>query len=292
LTRVAALIGSRLVRFGVMLWDFPTGQALVIDNTLGGESDSRPQGIARFAFRVCVGRRTNKMDWPTFISNMTSALAWPVVVGGIAYFYRTELRQLFSGMKRLKLGPMEAEMFELRAKETRIKAEALPPHSPSPQPSLPGQSTSDEAKPPADPQPPTPTDVSAPPDVDDRLMELLSHLGRGSERWILLDVWNMVEDSLRSLAERIGVNAKTSVVTMLLELRRQKAISNPEYEVLRSLFSLRNELGTTMVTPGEETVVEYAAAASTILRRLGFSDRPGRSAQLRSVPLAVHVPRR
>src|SRR4051812_15444337 len=70
-----------------------------------------------------------EMDWLTFISNMTSALAWPVVIAAIAIFYQQEIRHFVAGFRRLKVGPLEAEMFELKVREIRQLAVSLPERS-------------------------------------------------------------------------------------------------------------------------------------------------------------------
>lgn len=222
------------------------------------------------------------MDWPTFISNMTGALAWPVVVGGIAFFYRVELRHLASSMKKFKVGPLEAEMYELKARQARLAADALPPHNHA---ALPGPGASDSG---TQPQPPEIISEAPNPGIDDRLIEMLAEASAsGSRRLVVQDIWTMVEDAVRSLAERSGSNPRSSVVMLLLDLTRRKVMSSAEYEVVRNLYTLRSELAGTTVTPSEETVVEYAAAASSILRKVGVSEHPGRSAALRSVPLGV-----
>jgi hypothetical protein len=63
------------------------------------------------------------MDWMTFISKMTEALAWPAVVAWIFWTYRERLAELIPLMKQLKAGPFEAN-FDLEKRTAKALAEA------------------------------------------------------------------------------------------------------------------------------------------------------------------------
>jgi hypothetical protein len=125
------------------------------------------------------------MDWMTFISNMTGALAWPLVVGAIAYTYRSELRQVLVALKRLKLGPVEAEVFAIEAREARVLAESLPASNRN-HPASPG--TTEHS--------PAPADSKS--RIEDELLMLID----GSTERPVLGAWNRVEDAMRSVAKR------------------------------------------------------------------------------------------
>ncbi|NMD06875.1 MAG: hypothetical protein GYA66_02730, partial [Phyllobacteriaceae bacterium] len=49
------------------------------------------------------------MDWLTFISNLTAALAWPSAACVIALIFREQIRSLVSNLSKLKFGDVEAE---------------------------------------------------------------------------------------------------------------------------------------------------------------------------------------
>jgi len=242
-----------------------------------------------------------QMDWLTFISNMTAALAWPLVIAAIAFFYRKEIRHLLAGFRRLKVGPLEAEMFELKVREIRQSALSLPeraereldthdesrkeatirnakspPHVPAGEPTA---SSALEARPSA-----------ASRDIEDELLRTVEDAKQhGTEGPAIRSTWNLVEDALRSFAERQGSNPKASVVTMLLDLKQRGALTLEEYHLLRELYELRNTAAGTTLMFSHEVLLNYVVAASEILRKTGLTDSPGRSANLRAVPLGVRV---
>jgi hypothetical protein len=244
-----------------------------------------------------------QMDWLTFISNMTSALAWPVVIAAIAFFYRKEIRHFIAGFRKLKVGPIEAEMFELKVREIRQLAVSLPERTipldvgPKDQrqegsvhsPAVPAQGRSAPREPAVVPA--SDLQIRAnPADVEDDLLNTVEEAMRnGTEAIAIRSTWNLVEDALRSFAERNGSNPKATVVTMLLDLKRNGLLSLEEYQLLRQLYELRNTAAMTTIMFRHETLLDYVVAASEILRKTGLSATPGRSASLRSVPFGERV---
>ncbi|MEJ8814339.1 hypothetical protein WKW77_24870 [Variovorax ureilyticus] len=233
------------------------------------------------------------MDWLTFISTMTAALAWPLVIGVIAVAFRAEIRNLVSGMKKLKLGPVEAEMFEREAREVRKLAQALPPREQvrEAQPATSVQRTPDgrHELPNIGRVPPRVTKREF--DIDEFLLGFLNNSGHpGSPRSAIVNVWSALEDAIRSLAEQVGSPPEASVGVMLLDLERRRALSGEEIALVRKLYDLRDEaLQTAAKVITDDAALDYVVAASTILRRTGLSDKPGRSENIRSVPLGVNV---
>ena len=223
------------------------------------------------------------MDWLTFISTMITALAWPIAIVTLATYFRSEIRGLVAGMKRLKLGPMEAEMFELQVREAKSAALALPDRMSDTnpvQPSSPGSGANVAL----------PSLGAKGGDIDSYLLDLVtSRTYRTAPRPGVLAVWNAVEDAVRSLAERSNANPKASVSVMLLELQRLGALSKDEFELLRKLSALRDNANMSTLSITEDAALDYVAAASTILRKTGLSDKPGRSVDMRSVPLGVAI---
>ena len=222
------------------------------------------------------------MEWLTFISTMTTALSWPIAIVSLAIYFRTEIRSLVVGMKKLKLGPMEAEMFELQVREAKTAALALPSRT-SDTIAVLGASASGANL-------TLPNLGTTGGDIDSYLLDLVtSPTYRTAPRTGLLAVWNAVEDAVRSLAERSKANSKASVSVMLLELQRLGVLSRDEFELLRKLSALRDEAYMSTRSITEDAALDYVAAASTILRKTGLSDKPGRSVDIRSVPLGVTI---
>lgn len=52
------------------------------------------------------------MDWLQFFANIISNIAWPIVVGLIAWRLKSPLSSLINHLKSVKLGDKEAEFFE------------------------------------------------------------------------------------------------------------------------------------------------------------------------------------
>lgn len=245
---------------------------------------------------------TAQMDWLTFISNMTAALAWPLVIAAVAFFYRKEIRHLVAGFRRLKVGPLEAEMFESRVREIRQLAVSLPERT---ERNLNATSESDKdvAERPAETAPrlsakrestasslPKAAPNVTASDIEDDLLKTVEDARRqGTEGLAIRSTWTLVEDALRSFAERNGSNPNATVVTMLLDLKRRGLLILEEYHLLRQLYELRNMAASTTLRFSHEVLLDYVVAASEILRKTGLSTLPGRSTALRSVPLGVKV---
>ena len=122
------------------------------------------------------------------------------------------------------------------------------------------------------------------------LLDLVNEeVGRGNFRFAVVRIWSVLEDALRSLAENGLVGATGPVITTLLELERRNLITRQELKVLRRLFELRNDAQHGYQVVSEDGFLDYLFAAGAILRRVGFSDRPGRSEDLRASPLGVSV---
>jgi hypothetical protein len=203
------------------------------------------------------------MDLLTFVSTMTTALAWPCVAGAIAVAYRREIRALVAGMKKLKLGPVEAEMFEQQAREVRDLALSS---------AVADKTTADHE--------------GHPRELDDQLLNLLTR----SPRDAILAAWDMMQDAVRSLGERHGIDPGALLVTILLELRHKQVISANQYQLLRKVYDLGAQAATTSVLYGPEGALNYVVAVSHALQRVGGSDKPGRSWQLRKKPIGTKLP--
>ena len=205
------------------------------------------------------------MDWITFISTMTSALAWPTVIGSVAYFYRAEIRHLLLRHEELKLGPMEAEMFEQRIREVKQLAIALPSRQPE-APSIDSGGTASGTEKAASIEQPTPA-LAAGAAIDDHLLARLpTPSDTSSPRLAILNVWVIVEDSLRSLAERNRLEAAATVVTMLLALEKMGLITRQERDLLRQMYELRYEAAIATLSFSEDAVLDYVVAVIHFLK--------------------------
>lgn len=221
---------------------------------------------------------------------MTNALAWPVVIALLAFKFKAELRLIVHGMKKLKLGPVEAEMFEKKTLEVRefaaaiVDVDHLRPKSTMPHGNAASNASATQST--VNDHTDTTTqkekgDWTSAKDAEDQLMEILGSQ-RLSPRLVILKVWTMVEDTMRSLAEHAGIDPYRSVMTTLLDLKRRALLDVDEFDLLYRLFALRNTLINTTLGASEDSAINFVSAASTILRKYGLSDKPGRSALVRS----------
>ena len=56
------------------------------------------------------------MDWKTFVSNIISALAWPLVAGALLYVLRDQLPELLKRLKGASIGSSKIELSEVLEK--------------------------------------------------------------------------------------------------------------------------------------------------------------------------------
>lgn len=244
-----------------------------------------------------------QMDWLTFISNMTSALAWPMVIAAIAFLYQKEIRHLVAGFRKLKVGPIEAEMFEHKVREIRQLAFSLPerniPVEFGPKHERDGDTVPRAAEPMQDrtalrepvvaPTSNLHTNANSVEVEDDLLNTVEEAMRNGTEGSAIRSTWNLVEDALRSFAERNGLKPKPTVVMMLLDLKRNGLLSLEEYQLLRQLYELHNMATMTTIVFRHDTLLDFVVAASEILRKTGLSATPGRSSTLRAVAIGERV---
>jgi len=74
---------------------------------------------------------TLSMDWKTFVSSMTSFLAWPIVVSILAITFRDEIRSIFKRAKKLGNGVLQIELADeidkARDQAEKVQAEQSVP---------------------------------------------------------------------------------------------------------------------------------------------------------------------
>jgi hypothetical protein len=67
------------------------------------------------------------MSWLEFISSMTNALAWPLIVAIVLFGFRRAITRLLPDLRRLKAGPTGVEMeWERKLEEVREELKAAP----------------------------------------------------------------------------------------------------------------------------------------------------------------------
>ncbi len=172
------------------------------------------------------------MDWLTFISQMTQALAWPVSLAIVLLLYRESLLQLVSRLVGVKMGDFEATF----ASETRQVEEIVA-----------------EAK------------KSLPPAPAIENAELLE-LAKTSPRAAILEAWLRIERRLIELAASVGQEStKLPTLRLISHLAEKQVINGYVADSLRGLAAMRNlavHAGDFEVTPPKAT--DFITLAGTI----------------------------
>lgn len=147
------------------------------------------------------------MDWLTFVSQMTQALAWPVSLAVVLLLYRKSLLQLVSRLIGVKMGDFEATFSSETRQVEEIVAEAK------------------RSLPPA-------------PAIDNS--ELLE-LAKTSPNGAILEAWLRIERRLIELAASVGQEATRMPTLRLISLLAEKQVINGYVaDSLRGLTAMRN----------------------------------------------------
>ncbi|MGA7949964.1 MAG: hypothetical protein WCA45_07370 [Thiobacillaceae bacterium] len=153
------------------------------------------------------------MDWLTFISKVVDAVAWPIAAVTLFFFLRPEIKTLFSLIKRLKAGPVEAE-FEREVKELRTEAEMQMPALPVPPPQIPER-------------------------------QKLLQLAQLNPRSAILEAWQGVEfTAQRVVSDRalfVPPREATSPMAVIRALNKAQLLSSEEVALYHDLRALRNQ---------------------------------------------------
>jgi hypothetical protein len=172
------------------------------------------------------------MDWLTFISQMTQALAWPVSLAVVLLLYRDSLLKLATRLINVKMGDFEATFSSEARQVEEIIAEAK-------------------------------KGLPAPPVVENTE---LFELARTSPSGAILEAWLRIERKLIELASSVGQDASRMPTLRLISLLAEKQVINGYVaDSLRGLTAMRNlavHAVETEVTTAK--AVEFVALAGTI----------------------------
>lgn len=228
------------------------------------------------------------MDGWTFVSNITAALAWPAVVAAIAFGFREEIKRLFhltQDLKKFKLGPVEAEMFEREAKEAMALAavlpesrEIVPASPPAPNPEALSEHSSFDMPAETDSAPSGASSIASAAhervgeagnseaEVDG--WEVLRSISV-SPRHAVLAAWKPVEALLRTMAVKYKLRPSLSFSVLLTKLRTLGAINSDEFLLLRRLYELSHQArSATTDTISSEAAIDFVVAVRVLRSKL------------------------
>ncbi|HPJ17744.1 MAG TPA: hypothetical protein PK635_01325 [Actinomycetota bacterium] len=155
------------------------------------------------------------------IVELVTAIAWPVTVGGIAFLFRREVREMLkTPLSRLKAGPIEAEWERTRIDLETSLAEVEQPSS---------------SRTAADPR------YTASPLINRRL-EYLSVKAAANPAAVILDSYAIVEDVLREvlIARHVEGIERLNGIGLAARAVQSGVISPSTLESIQGVAVLRN----------------------------------------------------
>lgn len=181
------------------------------------------------------------MDWLTFISKITEALAWPLATVVILIALRKHLARLIPLLKRVKAGPLEAE-FERELRDLRKEAaEELPPV----------------------------TEAVALDPLDERLQKLAEINPRSA----ILEAWQQVEAAARKRSIELGIQTidpeRRPRFDAYRELARAKILNLEGLSIYQDLRALRNQAAhVDEFNPTKAAALDYIALSKRLITQI------------------------
>lgn len=181
------------------------------------------------------------MDLLTFVSKLAEALAWPIVVLVVVSLLRKEVSSLFTIVKKVKAGPMEAE-FEREINELKSVADAELPDIERQAPVAPTQNE-------------------------------LEQLAQINPRAAIIEAWRRLELAARRSLAQVGItmNAQdlASPLAHARNLAKSALMSQEELVLFNDLRNLRNtSVHAEHFSPTLEAALAYIEVASRVQQTL------------------------
>jgi len=201
------------------------------------------------------------VSWLEFISSMTGALAWPLVIAVVVVSFRKSIARLLPDLRRLKAGPTGLEM-EWERKLEEVREELEGPGLIEEQKEIPSAVT------------PEGQEVTPSPSF----LTEIGELARVSPTAAVLESYRRLEAVLRrAISERHPDLPERFFVTigrLIDQARRDGLIGPAENSALQDLRGMRNILAHGMEAPAidYEQAMEYAQLVEQVIVRIETSD--------------------
>jgi hypothetical protein len=183
------------------------------------------------------------MDWLTFTTKMTEALAWPVVALILGLVVRKRVLDLIPALRKFKAGPVEAE-FGIAAKQVLVEAVEVT-----------GQASKQDS-------------ASEPIAAADgkKVVETLQHV-RGSPMATIVESWGSVDGELFRLGQQMNllVDPLTSTSKVYEAVMRSDILPGGTKKLVADLRELRNQVVYTNVDPTPEAAQDYVLAVDRVV---------------------------
>jgi hypothetical protein len=200
------------------------------------------------------------VSWLEFISSMTGALAWPLIIVIVLLSFRKAITKLLPDLRRLKAGPTGLEMeWERKLEEVRQELKA---------------SEAIESLSPEDARPrmeaPSATDPSETVSASRRFLGEIEELAKVSPSAAVLEAYRRLEAVLRrAVRERHpDLSDRDLVTTRLIRTAIGNGlIREQEYSALQDLRIMRNSLAHGAETPTIDysQAMEYATLVEQLI---------------------------
>ena len=199
------------------------------------------------------------MDRLTFLAKLVESLAWPLGAIILVLLLREDIRKIAPWIKKLKAGPVEAEMFERKVEELKeaVAAESSPTSAPAPT----------ATATPAPAQPPVETLTTKLPSSASK--EFLFMLAEMHPRSAIVEAWLRVEAAARAvLAERLG-DRTISPSNVARTLLTNGLITKDQEHLYGKLLRLRNTAAhLDDFKPSVESATDYIELADSLQSHL------------------------
>lgn len=184
------------------------------------------------------------MDWLTFATKMTEALAWPMVALTLGLVVRRRVLDLIPALRKFKAGPVEAE-FGIATKQILVEAAEV-----SGQNKLPADAKTQETE-----------------KLDEIRISARLRNAHSDPSGVILDGWGSVDGELFRLGHQMGflVDPLTNTNKVYDAVFRSDILPIGTKKLVMELRDLRNQVAHAQVVPTAESAQDYILAVDRVV---------------------------
>jgi hypothetical protein len=184
------------------------------------------------------------MDWLTFITKITEALAWPLVALILGLVVRKRVLDLIPALRKFKAGPVEAE-FGIATKQILVEASEVSGQSISPA----GASSPETGR------------------TEDKHVVAKLLQARSNPSGVILDGWGSVDGELFRLGHQMGLlnDSLTNTGKVYESVMRSDILPVGTKKLVMELRDLRNQVAHAKVEPTADAAQDYVLAVDRVV---------------------------
>jgi len=185
------------------------------------------------------------MDWLTFFTKMTEALAWPLVALILGLVVRKRVLDLIPAIRKLKAGPVEAE-FGIATKQILVEAVEV----------------SDRQSPPLAVEGPKKQGIPE----DERVVAKLLH-ARSDPSGVIVKGWGSVDGELFRFGHQMGLldDPLTNTGKVYDAVMKSDILPVGTKKLVMELRDLRNQVAHALVVPTSDSAQDYVLAVDRVV---------------------------